>query len=85
MSDTLINRIRALDGIEKLSDGELIDAVVDEVYSELSLGSRQSALITTLLERFQKAIGLVETPHGITPDGEHGWPDVIGTSGKCFP
>lgn len=50
MSETLINRMQALDGIENLSDGELIDAVVEEVFSELSLGSRQSALITVLLE-----------------------------------
>lgn len=83
MSDTLINRMQALDGIEKLSDGELIDAVVEEVFSELSLGSRQSALVTTLLERFQRASGLVETPKGITPDGEEGWPDLVND--KCFP
>lgn len=81
MSDeALLNRMRELDGIEKLSDGELIDAVVEDVYSELSLGSRQSALITTLLERFQRAIGLVETPKGITPDGEDGWPELINDS-----
>lgn len=84
MSDPLINRMRFLSEVEKLSDGDLIDAVVDEIFSDLSLGSRKSVLLTTLIERYQKAIGLPETPAGVTPDGEEAWPDLI-TNSKCFP
>ena len=77
MGNALINRMRNLDDVIRLSDGELIDAIVEELAAELNIGSRQSLLLDELVTRFQKAINLDETPGGITADGEEVWPDVV--------
>ena len=76
--NALVERMRNRDHIVRLSDGELIDAVVEELAADLEIGSRQGVLLDELLHRFQNAIGLDETPKGITRDGEPVWPDVIG-------
>ena len=66
-----------IDNAHKLSDGELIDAVVNEVWANLSLKNRDNALLSEMIERFQKLSGVEETPSGVTVDGEPLWPDVV--------
>lgn len=61
--------------VSNLSDGELIDACIDEF--ELEITGRQDALLQELLTRFQKAINLDETPNGITADGSPVWPEEV--------
>lgn len=63
---------------ENLTDGELIDAVCEHVWANLSLRSQESWLLGKMIERFQELAGIEETPAGITVDGEPLWPDVIG-------
>ena len=61
---------------DNLSDGELIDACLDE-FSDLPITSRKDALLQEVLTRFQKAIELDETPNGITADGYPVWDEEI--------
>lgn len=62
---------------DHLSDGELIDAVIEHVWADLSIRSRESWLLGELLERFQKLANVDETPAGTTADGQPFWPDVV--------
>ena len=62
---------------DQLSDGDLIDAVVKEVWSTFSMTSRESWLLGRMVERFQELAGIEETPAGITVDGQPLWPDVV--------
>lgn len=65
------------DAVSALTDGELIDAVIEEIAGKMVFVSRENALLSELLDRFQVAIDLDETPKGITKDGEPVWPDVL--------
>lgn len=64
--------------LDSLSNGELIDAVVAEVWANLPMSSREGVLLSKLLHRFQELAQIEETPNGITLDGEELWPDVVG-------
>lgn len=79
MSDTnaIHRRIRILPEIQSLDDGQLIDATMEELWADLDMGSRQSVLLSELLDRFQEAVDLDETPKGITKDGNTFWPEII--------
>lgn len=74
--ESLLNLIRNSVDVSKLSDGELIDACLDE-FNDLPVTSRKDALLQAVLTRFQKAICLDETPKGITADGEPVWAEEI--------
>lgn len=77
MADAIKRRIHILPEVANLGDGELIDAVMEELWSDLDMGSRQSVLLSELLDRFQEAKGIEETPKGITQDGNPLWPEII--------
>lgn len=70
--------LRHLDDVHQLTDGQLIDAVMEEVWADMSIKSRGSWLVHELLHRFQSRADIEETPAGITLDGYPLWPDVIG-------
>lgn len=72
----MLNFINNVTATGELSDGELIDACLDE-FSDLDVTSRKDALLQALLTRFQIAIDLDETPKGITANGEPVWADSI--------
>lgn len=77
MANAIQRRIRILPEVQELDDGQLIDAVMEDLWADLDMGSRQSVLLSELLDRFQDAIDLDETPRGITKDGEAFWPEII--------
>ena len=60
-----------------LSDGDLIDAVIEQVWGDLPMTEEPSSLLAEMITRFQKLAGVHETPKGATVDGEPFWPDTI--------
>lgn len=74
---TLAQMMRHSRNADELTDGELIDAVCEHVWANLSVRSHESWLLGKMIERFQVLAGVEETPAGITADGEPLWPDVI--------
>ena len=78
--ELLAQMARHIDDCEQLSDGELIDAVCEDVWANLSMESRESWLLGKMIERFQILAGIEETSAGITADGQPVWPEVIGES-----
>lgn len=77
MTDPLTLMMRHSHDADQLSDGELIDAIVEHVWPEFGITSAESWLLGKMIERFQVLAGIEETPAGITPDGEPLWPDVV--------
>lgn len=73
----LAQMMRHSQAAENLTDGELIDAVCEHVWANLSVRSHESWLLGKMIERFQVLAGIEETPAGITVDGEPLWPNVI--------
>lgn len=79
----LLAMVRHSGDVDNVSDGALIDAVLDEVCAHhVSVVSREGALLWELLDRFPRAAGVEETPKGVTIDGEPAWPDIVGDTEK---
>jgi hypothetical protein len=66
----LAKSVDVSNSITALSDGDLIDAVCDEIWGDFPLLERKSYLLDELMTRFMVAKDIKITPKGITPDGE---------------
>ncbi|HEX8287860.1 MAG TPA: hypothetical protein VF556_07695 [Pyrinomonadaceae bacterium] len=64
----LVKFFKNCDAADSYSNGKLIDECYRSVDEQFEIDTREAALFTTLLERFQKSIGLEITPNGITVD-----------------
>jgi hypothetical protein len=62
----LIAMFRNSAKVDSYSDGKLIDECYEALDDSFDIDSEEAALFTTLLERFQKSIGLEITPNGMT-------------------
>jgi hypothetical protein len=50
--------------VEKLTDAQLSDAVLKEVWSTLNFGSREDWLIDELISRFESKVGIERDMNG---------------------
>lgn len=75
--EMLSNMADNFDKAQSLTDGELVDAVVEEVCIHLKFESYAACLLDVLTERFMRAKGIDVTPGGVTPDGERARPRLV--------
>jgi hypothetical protein len=58
---------------QELSDGELIDEIVNKVWGELESMTWESTLVDEMIQRLMRYSGLTETPQGVLRDDGKRW------------
>lgn len=58
---------------QALSDGELIDKVVEKVWAQIESLTWESVLIDEMVQRLMTYSGLTETPKGLLRDDRNRW------------
>ena len=58
---------------QALSDGELIDEVVEKVWAEIENLTWESVLVDEMIQRLMTCSGLIKTPKGLLRDDKNRW------------
>lgn len=69
----IIEALKRFELKEKLSDEELVEKVIEEVWGKLVLGSEEDGLLDELITRFERKSGIERDENGNILPKKSGW------------